>query len=375
MKPFKKYHISIGSNIGDRLQNLQNAIDLIHLEISIVCSISSVYRTNAVGFKGDYFYNICISFFSNDDHNNVMNSLLDIEKKLGRTRGSNNVYESRVIDLDMLLIEDEIVNNNLLTIPHPSMHLREFVLIPLNDIDPNINHPIFNKNAIELLKLCEGNNKVEKIKDKLSNPKDKFNISNFKYIAIEGNIGAGKSSLAKMISVDFNSKLILERFADNPFLPKFYEEPDRYAFTLEMSFLAERYQQITDDLSQLNIFNDSIISDYDIFKSLIFSKITLSDDEFALYRKLFFSMYKDILKPDLYIYLNQNVDRLKENIKKRGRDYEQNIDKKYLNNINSGYLDFHKSQTDLNIKIIDINDLDFVNNRIDYLSILSSICE
>ena len=375
MKPFKKYHISIGSNIGDKLQNLQNAIDLIHLEISIVCSISSVYRTNAVGFKGDYFYNICISFFSNDDHNNVMNSLLDIEKKLGRTRGSNNVYESRVIDLDMLLIEDEIVNNNLLTIPHPSMHLREFVLIPLNDIDPNINHPIFNKNAIELLKLCEGNNKVEKIKDKLSNPKDKFNISNFKYIAIEGNIGAGKSSLAKMISVDFNSKLILERFADNPFLPKFYEEPDRYAFTLEMSFLAERYQQITDDLSQLNIFNDSIISDYDIFKSLIFSKITLSDDEFALYRKLFFSMYKDILKPDLYIYLNQNVDRLKENIKKRGRDYEQNIDKKYLNNINSGYLDFHKSQTDLNIKIIDINDLDFVNNRIDYLSILSSICE
>ena len=375
MKPFKKYHISIGSNVGDRLQNLQNAIDLIHLEISIVCSISSVYRTNAVGFKGDYFYNICISFFSNDDHNNVMNSLLDIEKKLGRTRGSNNVYESRVIDLDMLLIEDEIVNNNLLTIPHHSMHLSEFVLIPLNDIDPNINHPIFNKNAIELLKLCEGNNKVEKIKDKLSNPKDKFNISNFKYIAIEGNIGAGKSSLAKMISVDFNSKLILERFADNPFLPKFYEEPDRYAFTLEMSFLAERYQQITDDLSQLNIFNDSIISDYDIFKSLIFSKITLSDDEFALYRKLFFSMYKDILKPDLYIYLNQNVDRLKENIKKRGRDYEQNIDKKYLNNINSGYLDFHKSQTDLNIKIIDINDLDFVNNRIDYLSILSSICE
>jgi hypothetical protein len=236
-----------------------------------------------------------------------MNSLLDIEKKLGRTRGSNNVYESRVIDLDMLLIEDEIVNNNLLTIPHHSMHLREFVLIPLNDIDPNINHPIFNKNAIELLKLCEGNNKVEKIKDKLSNPKDKFNISNFKYIAIEGNIGAGKSSLAKMISVDFNSKLILERFADNPFLPKFYEEPDRYAFTLEMSFLAERYQQITDDLSQLNIFNDSIISDYDIFKSLIFSKITLSDDEFALYRKLFFSMYKDILKPDLYIYLYQNT--------------------------------------------------------------------
>jgi len=374
MKSFNKYHISIGSNIGDRLQNLQDAIDLIHLEISIVTSISPIYQTKAVGFEGDDFYNICISFFSNDDPNNLLQTLLNIETKLGRTRSDKNVYESRIIDLDIILIEDQVINNNLLTVPHPSMHLREFVLAPLNDIDPNINHPILNKNSNELLKSCKGSN-VEKLSKVLSNPKDQFNISKFKYIAIEGNIGAGKTSLAKKISIDFNSKLILERFADNPFLPKFYEDPDRYAFTLEMSFLAERYQQITDDLSQLNIFSDSIVSDYDIFKSLIFSKITLSEDEFALYRKLFFSMYKDILKPDLYIYLNQNIDRLKENIKKRGRDYEQNIDSKYLKNINSGYLDFHKTQTDLNIKIIDINNMDFVNNRIDYLNILKSICQ
>jgi 2-amino-4-hydroxy-6-hydroxymethyldihydropteridine diphosphokinase len=374
MKSFNKYHISIGSNIGDRLQNLQNAIDLIHLEISIISSISPIYKTKAVGFNGDDFYNICISFFSNDDPNNLLQSLLNIEEKLGRTRNNKNVYESRTIDLDIILIEDQIINNNLLTVPHPSMHLREFVLAPLNDIDPNINHPILNKNSNELLKSCESGD-VEKLREILTNPKDQFDISKFKYIAIEGNIGAGKTSLAKKISIDFNSKLILERFADNPFLPKFYEDPDRYAFTLEMSFLAERYQQITDDLSQLNIFNDSIVSDYDIFKSLIFSKITLSEDEFALYRKLFFSMYKDILKPDLYIYLNQNIDRLKENIKKRGRDYEQNIDSKYLKSINSGYLDFHKTQTDLNIKIIDINNMDFVNNRIDYLSILKSICQ
>ena len=374
MKSFNKYHISIGSNIGDKLQNLQDAIDLIHLEISIVSSISPIYKTKAVGFEGDDFYNICISFFSNDDPNNLLQTLLNIETKLGRTRSDKNVYESRIVDLDIILIEDQVINNNLLTVPHPSMHLREFVLAPLNDIDPNINHPILNKNSNELLKSCKGSN-VEKLSKVLSNPKDQFNISKFKYIAIEGNIGAGKTSLAKKISIDFNSKLILERFADNPFLPKFYEDPDRYAFTLEMSFLAERYQQITDDLSQLNIFSDSIVSDYDIFKSLIFSKITLSEDEFALYRKLFFSMYKDILKPDLYIYLNQNIDRLKENIKKRGRDYEQNIDSKYLKNINSGYLDFHKTQTDLNIKIIDINNMDFVNNRMDYLSLLKSICQ
>ncbi len=374
MKLFNKYHLSIGSNIGDRLKNLQQAIDLIHLEVAIIFSISNVYETKSVGFKGDNFFNACISFFSNEDPSNVMRNLLSIEKKIGRNRIDGNKNISRVIDLDIVLIENKIIENDIITIPHPLMHKRSFVLHPLMDIDPNVIHPVLNKNISELIKLNSNNESINATKEILNNPKSKFNISDYKYIAIEGNIGAGKTSLSNQISLDFNSKLILERFADNPFLPKFYKEPERYAFTLEMSFLAERYQQITDDLSQLNLFNDSIISDYDIFKSLIFSKITLSEDEFLLYRKLFFSMYRDILKPDLYIYLNQNVERLKENIKKRGRDYEQSIDENYLNSINTGYLDFLKTQKELNIKIIDINDLDFVNNRLDYLSVLNSIC-
>ena len=168
---------------------------------------------------------------------------------------------------------------------------------------------------------------------------------------------------------------MLERFADNAFLPKFYEDPQRYAFPLEMSFLADRYQQITDDLSQLDLFKDFVVSDYDVFKSLIFSKITLLEDEFVLYRKLFYLMYKDIAKPDLYVYLYQNTRRLQENIKKRGRDYEQNIEDNYLEKINSGYLEFLKNQTDIKVKIIDISDLDFVKNRVDYLWLLNQICE
>jgi len=177
-----------------------------------------------------------------------------------------------------------------------------------------------------------------------------------------------------MISNDFNAKLILERFADNPFLPKFYNDQSRYAFPLEMSFLADRYQQISDDLSQLDLFKDFIVSDYDIFKSLIFSKITLQEDEFKLYRKLFYLMYKDIAKPDLYIYLYQSTERLRENIKKRGRDYEESIDQEYLEKINSGYLNFLKNQSGLNIKIIDISDKDFIKNRRDYLQILDEMC-
>lgn len=140
-----------------------------------------------------------------------------------------------------------------------------------------------------------------------------------------------------------------------------------------MSFLADRYQQISDDLSQLDLFKDFIISDYDIFKSLIFSKITLQEDEFNLYRKLFYLMYKDIAKPDIYVYLYQNTDRLKENIKKRGRKYEQNIDSDYLEKINSGYMEFLRNQADIKSTIIDISDKDFVSNRIDYLDIVDEM--
>jgi deoxyguanosine kinase len=168
---------------------------------------------------------------------------------------------------------------------------------------------------------------------------------------------------------------VLERFADNPFLPKFYEDQNRYAFSLEMSFLADRYQQLSDDLSQFDLFKDFIIADYHIFKSLLFSKITLEVDEFRLYRTLFDIIYKEMPKPDLYIYLYQNTERLLQNIKNRGRSYEQDITTEYLEKINKGYLEYIKTQTDLNVLVIDVSDRDFVSNQEDYIFILNKIQE
>lgn len=304
-----------------------------------------------------------------------MQELLAIEKSLGRTRAKKQGYEARTIDLDIILIDDEVIETKTLQVPHPEMQNRHFVLRPLNNIAAKVTHPTLDKTVSELLEACEDDSQVESINIWLKNPSKSINFSKYNYIAIEGNIGAGKTSLATKIAQDYNAKLILERFADNPFLPKFYEEPQRYAFTLEMSFLADRYQQISDDLSQLDLFKDFIMSDYDVFKSLIFSKITLPEDEFILYRKLFYLMYKDIAKPDLYVYLYQNTERLQANIKKRGRDYEQNIEDDYLEKINSGYLEFLKNQTEIKVKIIDISDLDFVKNRADYLWLLNQICE
>jgi deoxyguanosine kinase len=375
MVPSHIAYISLGSNKGDRFKNLQDAIDFIHLKIGRVEIISKVYNSPAFGFESDDFLNTCIRLQTELQAKDVLKALLAIEKNMGRVRTKKSGYEARIIDLDIIFYDEEIIKTKTLQVPHPEMHKRKFVLQPLFDIAPKVMHPELKQNMTELLQNCEDASSLDSINIWLKNPSKKHNFSKYNYIAIEGNIGAGKTSLSNKIAHDFNAKLILERFADNPFLPKFYEDAQRYAFTLEMSFLADRYQQISDDLSQLDLFKDFIVSDYDVFKSLIFSKITLLEDEFKLYRKLFYLMYKDIAKPDLYIYLYQNTERLQENIKKRGRDYEQNIANDYLEKINTGYLEFLKSQTDFNVKIIDISDKDFLANREDYLSILDAICE
>jgi 2-amino-4-hydroxy-6-hydroxymethyldihydropteridine diphosphokinase len=368
------YHIALGSNKDDKFKNLQLAVDAIYKDIGNITLISQVYKSPAFGFKSDDFFNCCLVLESYLEAQKVLETLLEIENSLGRTRTKNNTYEARTIDLDIVFAEGNIINTKRLQVPHPEMSKRKFVLLPLNDVASKIKHPKFNKEVSMLLEECKDDSVLEPIKIWLKNPSKQQDFSKYNYIAIEGNIGAGKTSLATKISHDFNAKLILERFADNPFLPKFYEDANRYAFTLEMSFLADRYQQISDDLSQLDLFKDFIVSDYDVFKSMIFSKITLNEDEFSLYRKLFYLMYKDIAKPELYVYLYQNTERLQKNIKKRGRDYEQNIADDYLEKINTGYLDFLKTQKDFNVKIIDVSDRDFVVNRADYLWVLEEIC-
>ena len=373
MDLYKKYHVSIGSNIGDRLENIQSSLDLIHSRIASLTGISCIYESESIGFDGDDFYNICASFFSNISPHLVMQQLLEIEKTLGRNRSDETKYISRIIDIDILLIEDLVIDSEELKVPHPEICNRRFVMEPLIEIDPNLIHPVSKVSLKEIHEAFDQNQKIQ-IKDLvLNNPGNLLSIRNYNYIAIEGNIGSGKTSLSKQISADFNTKLMLERYIDNPFLAKFYENPRDFAFKLEMSFLADRYQQTNEDLSQLNFFNKNIISDYDIHKSLIFSKINLNSDEFNLYRKLFYSLYKSIVKPDLIIFLNQTIENLKGNIKKRGRDYEASTSDEYLISINKSYSEFFKSRPDLNVKFIDVSEIDFVKNRLDYLSIINQI--
>lgn len=197
----------------------------------------------------------------------------------------------------------------------------------------------------------------------------------YNYLVIEGNIGAGKTSLTTRLAEDTGRRIVLEQFSDNPFLPKFYEDPDRYAFQLELSFLSERYQQIKTELGQPDLFGQGIISDYYLAKSFIFSKHNLKDDEMVLFEKLFSIINVHAPSPDLYVYLHLPVERLLENIKNRGREYEQNISPDYLKEVQDGYFGFFKSQTEMKIAVVDTSKLDFVNDESDYQLIKKAIFE
>jgi len=364
--------LSLGSNLGNRLQNLQQCIDYVNTNVATVIKTSGVYETPAWGFEGEAFYNCAILIHTTKTAQELLTGLQQAEQNGGRVRSANGEYVSRTIDIDIIAFNDDVISQLDLNIPHLLMRDRKFVLLPLKDVAPEWTHPILNLDITQLIAGTDDASPCTLVHG-LTQPLAVFNPKQFKYIAIEGNIGAGKTSLAAKISEDFNARLVPERFADNPFLPKFYKDQARYAFSLEMSFLADRYQQLTDDLAQFDLFSDFVVADYHIFKSLIFSKITLSDDEYQLYRRLFDIMYKDLPKPGLYIYLYQSTERLLQNIKKRGRSYEQDIEASYLDNINRGYLDFIKSVTGLNVLIVDITNRDFVNNQEDYLWLLNEI--
>jgi deoxyguanosine kinase len=197
----------------------------------------------------------------------------------------------------------------------------------------------------------------------------------YNYIAIEGNIGAGKTTLATKIASRFNGRLILERFEDNPFLEKFYEQPERYAFPTELSFLADRYQQLGQELANQELFSDFTISDYFLNKSLIFARKTLNDDEYQLFITLFNIMNANLPKPDLLVHLFVSTRKLQHNIRNRGRSYEQKIPDEYLEKIQESYFNYLKQQPQLRILVLDVNAIDFVAYPSHFDAIVSAIRE
>lgn len=188
----------------------------------------------------------------------------------------------------------------------------------------------------------------------------------YNYIVVEGSIGAGKTTLSTMLANDFNAELVLERFADNPFLEKFYKDPEHYAFPVEMTFLMDRYQQLKNLLTARDLFTDFVIGDYFIDKCLLFSKNNLSKDEFSLFKNVFDTIAGFLPKPDLILYLYTKPDRLLKQIAKRNRPFEKDITAEYLTDIQEKYITYFRENQQIPILLVDTEDLDFVENTSDY---------
>ncbi len=190
----------------------------------------------------------------------------------------------------------------------------------------------------------------------------------YPYLVIEGNIGSGKSTLAKMLVQDVESSLILEQFEDNSFLPKFYSDIRRYAFPLELSFMASRFNQLKEIVNtHVDIFNTKqLIADYSFLKNLVFARVTLDEDEYKLFYKLYEILLPQLPRPNLIVYLHQPTTRLITNISKRGRDYEKDIKPSYLKKIEEGYFDYFKQMPKQKTVIIDVQELDFVESKNDF---------
>jgi len=197
----------------------------------------------------------------------------------------------------------------------------------------------------------------------------------YNFIAIEGNLGAGKTTFCNKLKENYNCKLLLEQFDDNPFLAHFYENPERYAFPVELFFMTERHKQLQANLTQRELFQDFIVSDYFFVKTLLFAKNNLNSEEYRLFQRLFNVLNASFPKPDLLVYLHRSVEGALENIHKRGREYEQDITAGYLQKVQNGYYEYIRTESAIPILIIDVEKIDFLSNQVHYDMIVHAMKE
>ena len=362
-------YISLGANQGNRLQNILEAVIQIQRKIGVLKGLSSLYQTPAWGFEGPDFLNACIEIQTDDKPLELMNKLLEIEQSMGRIRPSQFGYQSRSIDLDLLFYEDQIIDTQALILPHPRIELRNFILYPLKEISSHLIHPRNKKSVAELLADSPDTSIPKKL------PLSDWSPSLFKagdLLIFEGNIGVGKTSLAKKIAGQYQIPRLVENFSKNPFLEKFYNNPKRFALPLENHIMKDRFGQFREFVNG-EFKRLGGVADHSLFRSLIFARINLSPSDFSTFKKRYLALLREISFSKKVIYLEQTIDQLQENIKRRGRPYEQNISSEYLEKIERGYQHFFQEEEAFPLLCINLSDLDFINNPSAYQLLLLRI--
>lgn len=392
-------YIAIGSNLGDREENLQAAVtSLSDLDEVQIIAVSPVYETEAHTGHPDEtapsFLNAVVSVSTTLEPAALLEQLLQIEASRSRRRDPERRWSPRTLDLDILLFGGATISEEGLSVPHRRMGERRFVLRPLADLAPNLQVPApFDRSVSDMLMDCTDPATVFRSDDSilipgrslasqgelwpsLDEPPVHRQVNRLpdelRYVVIEGVIGVGKTTLASLISRRFGARLIKEQFDENPFLERFYEDRTRWGFQTQLSFLASRFRQ-QQSLGGRDLFHDVVVSDYAFDKDRIFARLNLSGDELQLYDTMFRIMQPSIPVPDLVVYLQSTTERLMEQIRARGRTFEKNMDPEYIEALNQAYnaYFFHYDRSPL--LIVNAARLDFVENSADLEELLSQI--
>ena len=323
--------ISLGSNIENRIGFIYKALALIEDHPVTIGELSNVYETPSWGFDSTPFFNACAILKTSLKPDALLKILLNVEDKLGRKRNADKGYKDRTIDLDLLFYKNEIICSKDLKIPHPKLHLRNFVLKPLLDLAPKFKHPVLHKTISELNYHQLGKIKIVQKNFDLRLPPI---FKSYPFISIEGNIGVGKTTLAKMISKNYKVKFYSEDYSSNPHLENFYKDPIKHALRTESFFLNNRFEN---DKIFWQQNNDKVVADFCFFKCLVFAKQNLKKNDYNTFKKDFDSKMDKIKIPSLLIFLTKNFKELEKQIKKRNRSFEREIKLTYLKKLEKGY--------------------------------------
>lgn len=370
----KMVWLALGSNVGDRAAQLRKALESLREIADGGMRVSKIYETEPVGpGPQENYLNLCVRLTTVLNPRQLLEFCKEAETRIGRIpRGR---WAPREIDIDILAFEDQTLREADLVLPHPGIAERQFVLVPLAEIDPDAVLPGFRDSVARLLYNARATQGTSDIREYRLLPGGSTASlpDHLRYVAIEGVIGAGKTTLVRLLGERLGGQTLFEEFENNPFLADFYKDRHRFAFQTQIFFLLSRFRQIQDYFQQQDLFRPQVVSDYMFAKDKIFATQNLDENEMSLYLRLSGLMERQLPKPDYVVYLQADTKTLLSRIKQRDRDYERNIDEGYIEALNQAYNDYFHYYDASPLLIVNTNHLDFVRKADDLNLLIEQI--